>query len=154
MNAQPWLIGEGWVEVLDGDLTAETLYGRHYSRRPGKRKKAGLIVGPGEKLVLLWPDARALFAWRRSKHWRGGQTGINCAVFRNEGAGLSSELIRAADEIAFRRWPGERHFTFVDADQTRARRSRSGQPGACFIHAGWSPAGMSRKGLHILELAA
>jgi hypothetical protein len=149
VNAQPFLIGEGWMEVLDGNLTAEALYRRHYSRRPGERKKRGLIVGPGEKMVLLWHDARALFAWRKELFRADDQLGVNCAVFRNEGAG--SELIRAADALAWRRWPGERLFTFVDGLETFTRRSRHAPPGACFIHAGWRPCGQTKGGLAILE---
>lgn len=151
MNTQPFLIGEGWMQVLDGNASAETLYRRHYSRKPGTRKKRGLIVGPGFKLVLLWHDGTALFAWRKEKHRRDGQVGVNCAIFRNEGAALSSDLIRSADAIADRRWPGERHFTFVDAAKTATRRSAKAEPGACFIHAGWRRCGETALGLVILE---
>lgn len=155
MTEQPFLmIGDeiGWIQVLDGNLTAEALYRRHYSRRSGERKKRGLIVGPDEKMVLLWPDARALFAWRKERHRKDSQAGVNCAVFRNEGPELSSTLIRAADDIAWERWPGERHFTFVDAQKTTRRRSAKAEPGACFIHAGWRPCGTTKdRGLSILE---
>ncbi len=58
---------------------------------------------------------------------------MNCSVFRNEGAGRSSALIAAADEIAFARWPGERHYTYVNP-----RKVRSVNPGYCFLQAGWS----------------
>lgn len=148
---QPVFFADGWVEVKDGDSTAEGLHMRHYSRHAYKRVKRGLIVGPGFKLVLIWHDASALFAWRKERFRADGQAGVNCAVFRNEGAALSSDLIRAADVIADRRWPGERHFTFVDAQVTAARRSRHAQPGACFIHADWRVCGETAKGLTILE---
>jgi hypothetical protein len=151
---QPFLFGEGWMQVLDGDPAAEAMYMRHYSRKPGRRAKGGLIVGPGYKLLLVWHDGTALFAWRREMHRRDTQTGVNCAVFRNEGRLLSSDLIRQADEIADRRWPGERHFTFVDAEKTASRRSKAAPPGACFIHAGWRPCGHTALGLHILERPA
>lgn len=151
MIAQPQLFGVGWVEVLDGNATAETLFSRHYSRRPGVRKKRGLIVGPGEKLLLVWSDATALFAWRKEKFRADDQDGVNCSVFRNEGAALSSDLIRSADTLAWARWPGERHFTFVSPEITAGRRSRRAEPGACFIHAGWRPCGETKGGLAILE---
>lgn len=40
MNMQPFLLGgDDWLQVLDGDATAEALFKRHYSRRPGMRHK-------------------------------------------------------------------------------------------------------------------
>jgi len=82
-------------------------------------------------MVLTTPCRRGLFVWR--KFISGDdQRGINCAIFRNEGAGLSSWLIREADALADTRWPGERHYTYVDP-----RKVRSGNPGFCFKQAGW-----------------
>jgi hypothetical protein len=141
-----------WVPILDGDDTARALFDRHYSRyfyADGRQPK--LFCGPGFKLVLSTPCRRGLFVWRKFKSL-DHQIGINCAVFRNEGAGLSSDLIRAADELADQRWPGERHYTYVSAPKTASRRSRHAQPGACFIHAGWQACGFTKKrGLVILE---
>jgi hypothetical protein len=69
-------------------------------------------------------------------------------VFRNEGAGLSSDLVREADELAWQRWPNEpRHFTYVDASKIRPKRD----PGRCFLRAGWQRAGQSKNGLVLLE---
>jgi hypothetical protein len=146
-GVQPFLIGAGWIPVLDGNETARTIFRRHYSYRPyadGRDPK--LIVGPGYKLVLIWHDARALFVWR--KFISGdGQSGVNCAAFRNEGAGLSSTLIKLADEIADDRWPGERHYTYVNP-----RKVQSENPGYCFLMAGWRRCGETKnKKLIILE---
>ncbi len=147
-----------WVPILDGDDIGRAQYERHYSARKSlalrRARGTRLFVGPGNKLVLSTPCRRALFVWWRQMFRRDGQVGINCAVFRNEGAGLSSDLICAADEIAFSRWPGERHFTFVDADETAMRRSRQAAPGQCFIWAGWQFCGVTAGGLHILERLA
>jgi hypothetical protein len=131
---QPWLISDAvWMEVRDANPSALAIFHRHYSYKPyrdGRRPQH--FVGPGEKLVLLTPDARALFVWR--KFISGdGQQGVNCAVFRNEGAAVASDLIRAADELAWQRWPGERHYTYVN--DRKVRRSRT--PGRCFLKAGW-----------------
>jgi hypothetical protein len=136
---QPFLFGDSWIPVLDGNDTARAIFHRHYSYKPyadGRRPK--LIVGPGHKLVLLWPDARALFVWRRFISG-DGQQGINCAVFRNEGASRSSDLIREADAIADERWPGERHYTYVNP-----RKIRSTNPGFCFMMAGWRRCGITK----------
>lgn len=157
MTVQPFLIGKGWIEVLDGDASGRAIYERHYSAQKAlarrRARKTKLYVGPGDKMVLLYADARALFVWRREKpeFRRDGQVGVNCAVFRNEGAGNSSDLILEAERPAWLRWPGERLFTFVDAKLTAGRRSRNSEPGQCFIEAGWRPCGETATGLNILE---
>lgn len=140
------------MEIMDGDDAARELFDRHYSRyRYADGRKPKLFVGPGEKMVLTTPCRRALFVWRKFIS-ADGQDGINCAIFRNEGAGLSSELIIAADALADARWPGERHFTYVSAGATASRRSKAAPPGACFVHAGWKVCGTTkRRKLTILE---
>jgi hypothetical protein len=77
------------------------------------------------------------------------QTGVNCAVFRNEGssAGQSSALILAAKDLAWKRWPGDRLYTFVDASKVRHKRD----PGRCFVRAGFRHCGVSKSGKLILE---
>lgn len=130
-----------WRAILDGDRRALALYERHYSaRRYRDGRVRRLFVGPGEKLVLLTNDGRALFAWRRFQS-DDGQEGVNCSVFRNEGADLSSELIREAMEWAWARWPGERLYTYVAPD-----RIASSNPGYCFLMAGWRRCGVTKGG--------
>lgn len=137
---QPFLIGTGWIEVKDGNDSVREIFERHYSRRPyadGRTPK--LVVGPGEKLLLMTACARAIFAWRKFID-DSGQTGVNCAIFRNEGAGLSSELIRQADAIAEVRWPGERRYTYVNPKKIASRN-----PGYCFLMAGWRRCGVTKR---------
>lgn len=137
-----------WTEVKDGNPVCLDLFRRHYSYNR-KRNQLNfwpipsdlLFVGPGEKLVLMTQCGRALFCWRKERYRLDGQTGVNCAVFRNEGAGLASDLIKAADCIAWNRWPGERHYTYVDPSKVRHKRD----PGRCFLRAGWRPCGISKK---------
>jgi hypothetical protein len=89
-------------------------------------------------MVLLTPDARALFIWR--KFISGdGQEGVNCAAFRNEGPIQSSDLILSAMELAWQRWPGERLYTWVNP-----LRVRSINPGCCFKKAGWRACGLTK----------
>lgn len=138
---QPFLIGGGtWIKVRDGKPTASAMFDRHYSRNPAARGHAR-IAGPGRKMVLMTPCARALFVWRQfqTKDPTAGPTDINCAIFRNEGAGLSSDLIREAMDLAWQRWPGERLYTYVNP-----RRVRSANPGYCFLMAGWRRCGMTK----------
>ncbi len=132
---QPFLFGDAWVEVRDGNDSVREIFDRHYSRAGAARQ----FVGPGQKLVLMTPCARAIFAWRKFIS-DAGESGVNCAFFRNEGAGLSSHLIGMADLIADDRWPGERHYTYVDP-----RKVHSANPGYCFLMAGWRHCGVTKK---------
>lgn len=137
-----------WIPVKDGNDTGRAIFDNHYSRyRYADGRKPKLYVGPGEKFVLLTPDALALFIWRKFISM-DSQEGVCCAVFRNEGPQLSSYLIREADAIAWERWPGERLYTYVDPKKTRRKRD----PGRCFLRAGWRHWGWSKKGLRILEI--
>lgn len=144
---QTSLLDAVWIPVKDGNDTAREIFDGHYSRyRYADGRKPLLFVGPGGKIVLLTPDALALFVWRKFRSM-ADQEGVCCAVFRNEGPQLSSYLIRAADAIAWERWPGERLYTYVDPGKTRRKRD----PGRCFIRAGWRSFGWSKGGLRILE---
>lgn len=152
MTAQPFLIGQGWQVVRDGNDTARAIFDRHYSRRRYRDgRKPKLIVGPGRKLLLLRCDARALFAWRKFKD-DSGQQGVNCAIFRNEGDEVASTLILEAEHLARERWPAERFYTYVDPRQVKPTMVR-GYPvwGFCFYRAGWSFAGITKKSrMHVL----
>ena len=137
-----------WLSVRDGNYSVRAIFDRHYSRhfyRDGRRPK--LFAGPGEKEVLISPSGLAIFVWRKFRSMRAGEFGVNCAVFRNEGAGLSSDLICSAVAIAWRRWPGERLYTYVNP-----RCIRSTNPGYCFLMAGWRRCGTTPKGLIVLEM--
>lgn len=128
-----------WLPAKDGDPRAFALMRRHYSYHPyrdGRRRNLGnrnryLIVGPGEKMVLLTVNCDALFVWRKFID-DSRQEGVNCAVFRNEGNTLSSQLILEAERLAWQKWPGQRLYTYVDP-----RKVKSSNPGYCFLSAGW-----------------
>jgi hypothetical protein len=143
-----------WYSTHDGDPRAHAIMSRHYSynryadgRRGDLRNPARhLIVGPGEKMILLTPLCNALFVWRKFID-DSGQTGVNCAVFRNESQLLSSELILEAEQLAWQRWPGERLYTYVDAKKVKSTNS-----GYCFKVAGWKVCGETKvRKLLILE---
>jgi len=142
---QPFLFGDGWVEVKDGNASGRAIFDRHYSRtRFADGRKPLLYVGPGEKMVLLWHDARAVFAWRKFIS-DNGQEGVNCAIFRNESVARSSDMIRAADALADARWPGERHYTYVNP-----RAVASSNPGYCFLMAGWRRCGITKRRKYLI----
>jgi hypothetical protein len=150
MSTQPFLpmTDDAWIDVKDGDPSGRSLFRRHYSYKPYRDgRDPALFVGPGEKMVLLTPDAKGLFVWRKFISGNA-QQGINCAVFRNEAAGLASDLIREADRLAWERWPGERHYTYVNPKRVRSRN-----PGYCFMKAGWRKCGVTKwKKLLIFEI--
>lgn len=152
MNLQPYLFGEGWIEVRDGNDTARAIFDKHYSRyfyADGRKPK--LFVGPGEKMVLLTPDAGAVCVWR--KFISGdGQQGVNCAVFRRENGEVASSMLAAARQMAWKRWPDDRLYTYVDPREVKPTW-RAGRPtwGHCFYQDGWRFAGLTKKRLHILE---
>lgn len=116
------------------------LFSRHYSKYHYKDgRKPNRFVGPGERIVLVTDDGTAMFVWRKFID-KSGQKGVNCSVFRNEGPMLSSSLISEAVQIAWARWPGERLYTYVNADKIR-----SVNPGYCFKKAGWTLCGVTKK---------
>lgn len=142
-----------WLPIKDGDPRASAIYARHYSAHQYADKRRQLhgyrnrhlIMGPGEKQLLLGNDERALFAWRKFID-RSGQTGVNCAIFRNEGEQRSSDLIREACAIAWARWPQARLYTYVSLGVASRR------PGWCFERAGWRQCGRSQSGLLVFEI--
>lgn len=129
-EAGPWRI----TTRLDPAVLA--LADRHYSRRhPGK----GQVGPPGRKVVLVTPCERAawLSHWPKSGLAYDGLDAWRCTLFRNEGAGLSSELIVEAMRLTAAYWHGEEPpadgwLTWVDT-----RKVRSSNPGYCFLRAGW-----------------
>lgn len=152
MNIQPFLVGDGWIEVKDGNDTARAIFDQHYSRyfyADGRKPK--LFVGPGEKMVLLTADAGALCVWRKFIP-RDGQQGVNCAVFRRTQGGLASSLLRQARILAWARWPDQRLNTYIDPSAVKPT-FRAGRPtwGHCFYQDGWTFSGLTKKRLHILE---
>jgi hypothetical protein len=134
-----------WYLTKDGDEYCMDLFKKHYSYKcnaDGRQKK--LFVGPGEKLVLRTWKADAMFVWRKFIN-DSGEQGIECAVFRNESKIKSSRLIQEADDIAFKIWPNQRHYTYVNA-----KKIQSINPGYCFKKAGWKQCGITKTYQHII----
>ena len=150
------IYADHWIGVTKFDPRVVGLYKRHYSARKGNidRVRRG-ILAPGESLTLLTQDCRALFAWRKGiDDCIPPQTGVNCAVFRNEGNTLSSVLIKEADGLAWNKWQDNRHYTYVNYDKIQSEH-----PGYCFLKAGWDyqrdkkgKPQLTKGGLYILEI--
>jgi hypothetical protein len=149
------------LDVVDGAGEFEG-HGPHYSRRtPG----SATFTGVGREIVLVSSCGRAVWACVLNRGpdapgtgWRSRQGDIFLApkvyavsaprerrffwrnvMFRNLGAGLSSDLIRSATERTLEEWlrrygalPEARLRTEVDV-----RAVRSSNPGYCYQMAGW-----------------
>ncbi len=126
--------------------------GPHYSRRtPGSKT----FTGVGQEIVLVTSCGRAVWACVRqrtpSRRGSGSSRGREGAtdptpryiwrnmLFRNLGAGVSSDLIKSATSLTYERWiarygemPSERLRTEIGI-----RQIRSTNPGCCYLKAGW-----------------
>jgi len=142
-----------WRVSDRADPAAKKLADRHYSRQSPESVQ---FVPPGRCLVLHAETATGTAYWVTSwpfgeyvRHeWPGAWM---CSAFRNEGAGLSSDLILQAVSATRARWPDIPELgmiTFVDAGKTRKKRD----PGRCFRKAGFKPCGMTKGGLVALQL--
>jgi hypothetical protein len=139
------------LDVVDGAGPFSGL-GPHYSRRtPGSKT----FTGVGQEIVLVTDCGRAVWACvrQRTPSARGtggsrGRTGVadpkprylwRNMLFRNLGAGLSSDLIVSATRETYLHWklrygelPAERLRTEIGIDAVR-----STNPGYCYLRAGW-----------------
>jgi hypothetical protein len=128
-----------WTVRHRFDRAAAALADRHYSR---ERVGSPQVGGPGFLLVLVTPCERAVWITKRHSEdteaprvLADGLDAYRCAIFRNEGAGLSSTLIVEAVRLTERLWgppPVDGWATYVDDGAVR-----STNPGYCFKLAGW-----------------
>lgn len=140
------------LDVVDG-AGAHAGAGPHYSRRtPGSKT----FTGVGQEIVLVTKCGRAVWACVRQKtpaaagsgssRGRSGQSDARPRyiwrnmLFRNLGAGLSSELIRDATAQTYLHW-ADRYGT-LPAERLRTEIGLSGvrpksDPGYCYLMADW-----------------
>lgn len=151
------------LAVVDGTGQLEE-HGPHYSRRsPGSRT----FTGCGQEIVLVSDCGRAVWAvvYQRTPCARGtgasrGRTAVTDArprflwrnmLFRNLGAGLSSELIQQATTRTYEEW--ERRYGTLPQERLRTeidvRRVRSSNPGYCYLMAGWERGPLVRGKLYL-----
>lgn len=140
-----------WIRSHKFDMRALPLADRHYNRR---KVGSPQFVPPGRSVVLLSEDERALWvtSWPFAEYVRHAWAGawVN-SLFRNEGAGLSSELIREAIAATLSFWPEPPRLgiiTFVDSEKTRRKRD----PGRCYRRAGFKHVGFTAGGLWAFQL--
>jgi len=133
-----------WERVTKFDRRACALADRHYSRR---KIGAPQFMPPGETIVLLSHDARAVWGWWRPHPSSGlkamnGLDGWTCTIFRNESSTLSSLMVIAAEEflLSLRVTIGpDGLLTYVWDSKVQ-----SSNPGYCFKIAGWQAVGRSK----------
>lgn len=146
-----------WTLSWRADPAAAAISDRHYNRRAVGAKQ---FVPPGACVVLLHQHALWVTSYSKpewTKHqWPGAW--VN-STFRNEGAGLSSELIVEACAATRALWgdPPSVHgvgfITFIDRTKVRSKKD----PGYCYLKAGWeyvgsTPGGHGRQPLTVLGL--
>lgn len=152
------------LAVVDGTGTFAA-HGPHYSRRtPGSKT----FTGVGQEIVLVTHCGRAVWACVRQKtpaaRGTGGSRGREGKndqrvryiwrnmLFRNLGAGLSSDLIKTATVETYIRWverygalPDERLRTEIGIAGVRPKAD----PGYCYIMAGWEKDRIVRDKLYL-----
>jgi hypothetical protein len=140
-----------WIISNRADMEVLPLADRHYNRQ---KIGAPQFVPPGACVVLKTPCLRALWvtSWPIAEYVKHAWAGawIN-SLFRNEGAGLSSELILEAIAATRNLWPTVPRLgliTFVDASQVRRKRD----PGRCYRKAGFRHVGFTQSGLLAFQL--
>lgn len=139
-----------WLISNRADPEARKLADLHYNRQ---KVGAPQFVPPGRCIVLKTACRRAVWvtSWPFAEYvqheWAGAW--VN-SLFRSEGAGLSSELIREAVAATRAIWtpPELGMVSFVDADKTRRKRD----PGRCYRRAGFRHVGFTRGGLYAFQM--
>jgi len=145
VNASPWRISDRF------DPAALPLADAHYNRR---KIGSPQFVPPGRRLVLLAADTTALWvtSWPFPQFVRHAWPGawVN-SLFRKEGDGLASDMIRHAVAHTRYRWPDVPALgmvTFVDATTVRRKRD----PGRCYRKAGFKHVGYTKGGLWVYQM--
>jgi hypothetical protein len=145
-----------WCLSHRADPLAKVLADRHYNRQ---KPSSPQFVPPGSCLVLLSECGRAFWVTsapiaKYVKHaWAGAWV---CSAFRNEGAGVASEMIREA--VGATLWhygkpPPLGMVTFIDRAKVRPTMVR-GVPtwGRTYRLAGFEDCGETKGGLLALRL--
>ena len=143
--------GSPWRESWRADPAARMLADRHYNRQS---VGAAQFVPPGRCLVLRSADRQSAWitSWPFAEYvqhdWAGAWMN---SLFRKEGDGLASEMIRHAVAHTRQLWPDVPELgmvTFVDASKVRRKRD----PGRCYRKAGFRHVGFTRKGLYAFQM--
>ena len=121
---------------------------RHYNRQ---KIGSPQFVPPGRCLVLMQRDALWTTSWPFAEYVRHDWAGawVN-SLFRKEGNGIASEMIRAAISHTRFQWepPALGMITFVDAKKTPGTMVRGQRiHGYSYLKAGFRHVGFTKGGL-------
>lgn len=140
-----------WKMSHRSDPVSREIADRHYNRQKiGSRG----FVPPGRCVVFRSVCDKALwvtswpFAQYVKHQWAGAW--VN-SLFRNEGAGLSSDLIREAVSATRFIWPEVPSLgmvTFVDSSKVKRKRDF----GRCYRKAGFTHVGFTKGGLFAFQM--
>lgn len=140
-----------WLVSHRFDAQVLPLADRHYNRR---KIGSPQFVPPGRCLVFKTADLRAVWttSWPFARYVRHAWAGawVN-SIFRTEGAGLASELIREAVAATRSCWPVVPELgmvSFIDASKVRHKRD----PGRCYRKAGFRHVGFTKGGLWVFQM--
>ncbi|MBU6167106.1 MAG: hypothetical protein KGQ52_13410 [Alphaproteobacteria bacterium] len=150
-----------WRLLHRADPAACAIADRHYNRQ---NIGSPQFVPPGRRLVLTaeTPTGKALWvtSWPLAEYVRHAWPGAwVCSAFRNEGAGLASEMIVQAIAATVHRYgpPPEPHrmITFLDSRKVRPIKVRGRDTfGRCWALAGFEHVGWTAGGLMAWQLRA
>jgi hypothetical protein len=123
-----------WQRRSKRDPMALHLFDGHYSCQT---HPPGEVGPPGRKLVLVSHCERAVWCshWPYAGMTLDGLDAYRNCVFRNLGAGLSSDLIQEGMRLTVDAWgepPADGWVTWIDT-----RYVKSPHPGYCYKQAGW-----------------
>lgn len=135
-----------WSRVTKFDPRSAALADRHYSRR---KIGSPQFMPPGQTLILLSVDERAVFGWWRPDPASGikamnGLDGWTCTIFRNESPARSSDMILEAETLLLADGRGIGPDGFIT--YVWDKKIRSVNPGYCFKCAGYKVTGRSADG--------
>lgn len=135
-----------WREVSKCDKQAIAFAQPHYSIQTPNAAELG---PPGQKIVLMGSDDKALWGSHRPAPWAGikrmdGFDGHSCFIFRNEGGPLSSTIIREAVALTVAKWGLAAFITYVALKKIKNQRN----PGYCFLMAGFHRVAIKAKTKH------
>lgn len=137
-----------WVLSNRCDQEALPLADRHYNRQ---KIGSPQFVPPGRCLVLRQEKALWVTSWPFAEYVKHAWAGawVN-SLFRSEGAGVASVLIRQAVAHTRSIWtpPELGIISFVDPKHVAPKMVR-GKPlyGYCYLKAGWKHVGFTKGGL-------
>lgn len=154
-----------WVVSHRFDPDVVPIADRHYNRQ---RHGTAQFVPPGRCHVLRIGTVRELAevdsggafwvtSWPFEEYVRHAWGGAwVCSAFRNEGAGVASDLIRAAVASTRAKWPDVPQLgmvSFIDPKNVRPRMIRGRSTwGHSWFEAGFRHVGYTKAGLWVMQL--